>query len=239
MEPATQPLKRSRLPVYLTRFVGRELEQATLNSFLLNKRLLTLVGVGGIGKTCLALHVAAEAATSFADGVYLVELASVTEPQLVPQAVASALDLRTGQERSLSSLLIAALQERHCLLLLDNCEHVLSVCASLVDALLQACPYLHILATSREPFYITGETLWRVAALSSPDPEQLPPFEQIARYEAIQLFCERAADSNPRFHLTPQNASEPGNVYLKKDAGPIYADIAITGATESPGSLLP
>jgi predicted ATPase/DNA-binding CsgD family transcriptional regulator len=226
MEPATLPLKPSRLPVYLTRFVGRELEQETLKSLLLNKRLLTLIGAGGIGKTRFALQIATEAATSFSDGVYLIELASLTEPQLVSQAIALALGIRTDQEQSLSSLLMVALQERHCILLLDNCEHVLSVCASLVEALLQACPHLHILATSREPFRITGETLWRVAPLSSPDSAQLPPFEQISQYESVQLFCERATDSDPHFHLTPQNAPAVAHICQQLDGLPLALELA-------------
>jgi non-specific serine/threonine protein kinase len=226
MESAMLPLKRSRLPVYLTKFVGREEEKATLRSLLLKKRLLTLVGAGGIGKTRLALHIATEVGESFADGVHLVELASLTEPQLVAQAIATILDVRTDHEQSLSSLLIAALQERHCLLILDNCEHVLTTCASLAEALLQACPQLHILITSREPLRIDGETRWRVASLSAPDPAHPQLFEEIAHYEAIQLFCERATDSNPHFRLTPQNAPAIVRICHQLDGLPLALELA-------------
>ncbi|HEX6482261.1 MAG TPA: LuxR C-terminal-related transcriptional regulator [Ktedonobacteraceae bacterium] len=226
MESAKQSSERSPLPVYLTRFVGREQECNTLSSLLLSKRLLMLVGAGGIGKTRLALEVASELTNSFSDGVYMIELASLADPQLVPQAIASVLNIRTDRDVSLISFLKSALGERHVLLLLDNCEHVLTECAPLVEALLQASPHLHILGTSREPLGITGETIWRVAPLSSPDPEQNYSVEQLAGYEAIQLFCERAAESNPRFRLTQQNAPAIVHTCRQLDGLPLALELA-------------
>ena len=134
--------------------------------------MLTLVGAGGVGKTRLALEVATALSASFPDGIYMVELAALSDPQLVPQAIAAVLGIPTHQDSAPSSLLIAALRERRVLLFLDTCEHVLAECASLVEALLQACPHLHLLGTSREPIAVVGETVWRVAALSSPEPSQ-------------------------------------------------------------------
>src|SRR5437762_3190218 len=210
MKPTPQPPEQTALspslPMYLTRFVGREQERTTLASLLINKRLLTLIGAGGIGKTRLALEVATALSTSFRDGVYIVELASLSDPHMIPQAIASVLGIRTDQDSAMSSLLIAALEQRHILLLLDNCEHVLAECAPLVETLLHACPQLHLLGTSREPLEVAGETVWRVKVLPTPEASELPPPELLARYEAIQLFCERASESSPRFRLTPHNA---------------------------------
>ena len=193
VESTKRPLEHAplsgSLPIYLTRFVGREHERATVTSLLLSKRLLTLVGAGGIGKTRLAFQVATELEESFPDGVFVIELASLSESQLVAQAIMTTLNIHTNQDTPPISLLISTLGEHHILLLLDNCEHVLTGCAPVVEALLQACPHLYILITSREPLAVTGEMIWRVPTLSSPHPEQIPPVEQLSSYEAIQLFC--------------------------------------------------
>jgi predicted ATPase/DNA-binding CsgD family transcriptional regulator len=230
MEPMKQLPEDSgpatSLPVYLTRFVGREEEVATLTSLLQDKRLLTLVGAGGIGKTRLALEVASKLSAFFADGVYLIELAPLSDPQLVPQEIASTLNMRTDRDMSLIALLKSELAQRHVLLLLDNCEHVIDECATLVEALLQTCPNLHILGTSREPLRVAGETTWRVTALSSPDPEQRLAVEKLMRYEAIQLFCERAMESNPRFQLTPQNATTVACICARLDGLPLALELA-------------
>jgi predicted ATPase/DNA-binding CsgD family transcriptional regulator len=230
VEPATSSSEHSpvslSLPVYLTRFVGREQERATLPALLLSKRLLTLIGAGGVGKTRLALEVATELSASFPESVYMVELASLSDPALVPQAITPALGVQTDRDSSATSILKAALRERRVLLFLDNCEHVRIGCAPLVEALLQACPHLHILATSREPFEMAGETVWRVAALSSPDPSQLPPVELLARYEAVQLFCERAVENNPRFRLTQQNTSAVARICHQLDGLPLALELA-------------
>src|SRR5436305_3626485 len=222
----TEHKARVSLPLYLTRFVGREQECAMLSSLLLSKRLLTLIGTGGVGKTRLALEIASALSSSFPDGVYIAELASLTDPRLVPYTIAAALGVRTDVDSPLSSLLIAALRERHVLLLLDNCEHLLVACAPLVEALLQACPHLHLLATSREPFEVTGETVWRLAALPSPDPQLLPAVELLARYEAVQLFCERAADNTPHFRLTQHNASAIAYSCAQLDGLPLALELA-------------
>ncbi len=230
MELVKQSLKRSplatSLPLYLTRLVGRESEQATLSKLLLQKRLLTLVGAGGIGKTRLALQIATEPGASFPDGVYWIELASLSEPQLVPQALASALNIPSNQDTSIHALLLLALQERHCLLILDNCEHVLTACTPLVETLLSACPHLHILATSREPLHAVEETVWHLAALSFPHTEQRPTLEQLTHYEACQLFCERAADIDPDFRLTAQNAPAITRICQHLDGLPLALELA-------------
>ncbi len=230
MESVVQSLTPSvlsqSLPLYLTRFVGREGEQEALTSLLTTARLLTLVGAGGIGKTRLALHIASGLGKAFPDGICLVELSSLAEPSLVPQAVASALAIGTGRDEPLVSLLVAALQERRCLLILDSCEHVLTACAALVEALLAACPHLHILATSREALHIAIETQWRVAPLSAPHPDHVLSMEQLASYESVQLFCERATEIDPRFCLTEQNAAAVVRICRQLDGLPLALELA-------------
>lgn len=219
------------LPLYLTRFVGREQEQETLASLLTKTRLLTLIGAGGIGKTRLALHIASGLGESFPDGICLVELSSLTEPSLVLQAVASALAIGTDRDEPLVLSLIAALQERRCLLILDSCEHVLTACAVLVEALLDACPHLHILATSREALHIAIETKWRVVPLSVPHPDPVLLLEQLAGYESVQLFCERAAEIDPRFRLTGQNAAAVVHICRQLDGLPLALELAAARLT--------
>ena len=230
METAKPPFERatlsSSLPTYLTTFVGRKQERATLCSLLLSKRFLTLVGAGGMGKTRLAIQVASELAASFRDGMFLIELASLTEPALVLQATASAFRIGTSEDSSLLTLLISALRECHGLLIFDNCEHVLEACTSLIESLLEACPSLHILATSREPLHSVQETIWPVATLSFPHPEHMPPFEQLGYCEAIQLFCERAAESDPRFCFTAQNAPAIVRICYLLDGLPLALELA-------------
>ena len=229
MEARKQALKQTSLPLYLTAFVGRKQEQEALISLLLDKPLLTLVGAGGMGKTRLALHIASEMTASFSDGIFLIELASLTDPAMLLQTVASTLVASTpntevDQDGSLFSLLASALQERHCLIIFDNCEHLLEACASLITSLLHACPRLHILATSREPLHVAEETVWRIAELSSP--EQVLPLEQLSRYEAVQLFCQRAAEVDPRFHLTAQNAPAVIRICHQLDGIPLALELA-------------
>ncbi len=138
-------------------------------SWLRHQYLLTLTGAGGVGKTRLALQVAAQVFEVFKDGVWLVQLASVSDPSLVPQTVASALGVREQAGRPLQATLVDHLQAKHALLLVDNCEHLLTACATLVEALLVVCSSLRSLAASREPLGLTGELIYRVPSLSFPD----------------------------------------------------------------------
>jgi predicted ATPase/DNA-binding CsgD family transcriptional regulator len=198
----------SNLPAPRTSLVGREGDVAELRALLLHgeERLVTLTGVGGCGKTRLALRVASELREAFPDGVYLAELAPLSDPRLVPEAVSSALGIPDDPASEPLDALAASLQGRTLLLLLDNCEHLIDACAGLADRLLSACPGLRILATSREPLQIGGERQCRVAPLPVPDPGQASPLEELWRYPAVQLFVERAAAVQPGFRLTPENA---------------------------------
>jgi hypothetical protein len=157
--PAAKDARRPRtnLPVQLTSFIGRENQIADVKDLLAAARLLTLTGVGGTGKTRLALQVAADELDTFTDGVWLVELAPLSDPGLVPQSVATALDVPEEMGRPRLATLTDALRARQLLLLLDNCEHVVEVCAQLAEGLLRACPKLKVLATSREALRIAPE----------------------------------------------------------------------------------
>jgi transcriptional regulator with XRE-family HTH domain len=183
---------RHNLPSQLTTFVGREGERADLNDRLTTTRLLTLTGTGGCGKTRLALEVAADAVTGFPDGVWLVELAALSDPALIAKAVATAIGVREAADRPVRETLLAALQLRRLLLVVDNCEHLREGCAALVEALLRTCPGVTVLATSREPLGLDGEVAWRVPSLTvAPDERWVEP-AQLRAYEAVRLFLDRA-----------------------------------------------
>ena len=159
---------RHNLPAEITSFVGREQERADVKRLIGAHRLVTLTGTGGCGKTRLALQVAAELVQQFPDGVWLVELAALSDPNLVPRTVAAAVDVQEQPDRRLRDTLVNALRSRRLLLILDNCEHLIDVCARLVDPLLRGCPELHVLVTSREGLGVSGEVRWRVPSLPTP-----------------------------------------------------------------------
>jgi predicted ATPase/class 3 adenylate cyclase len=216
----------NNLPTQLTSFVGREREIAEVERLLGMTRLLTLTGSGGAGKTRLALQVAADLLANYPDGVWLVELAPLADPAVVPQTVASALSLHEQRGRPLLVTLADYLRSRQMLLLLDNCEHLIEACATLADELLRACPQLGILATSREALGIAGETAWRLPSLSLPDLQHLPPTESLTQYEAVRLFIERALAAQPSFAVTNQNAPAVAQVCHRLDGIPLAIELA-------------
>jgi predicted ATPase len=216
----------NNLPVQLTSFVGRERERAAVKHLLFTTRLLALTGSGGAGKTRLALQVAAEELEEFPDGVWLAELASLSDPLLVPHAVASALRVREQSDRPIMASLSEFLQFKHVLLVLDNCEHMIQASADLADALLRTCPSLRILVTSREPLGIGGELAYRVPSLDVPDLRDLPPLERLVEHEAIRLFVERASFALPTFRVTEQNALAVAQVCSRLDGIPLAIELA-------------
>jgi predicted ATPase len=175
-EPAPRTPKRppNNLPLELSSFVGREEELAEVKRLLEHNRLLTLTGSGGCGKTRLALAAAGRPLGGFEDGVWLVELAPLADPSLVPQVVASTLGVREQPGRSPIDTLSDYLGSKNALLVLDNCEHLIEACATLAEALLRFCPELRVLATSREALGINGEVAWPVPSLSLPDLRRMP-----------------------------------------------------------------
>jgi predicted ATPase len=198
---------KHNLPVQLTSFVGRERQLTEVQQLLGAQRLVTLTGAGGCGKTRLALQAGAEVLASYADGVWLVDLAPLAESDLVPKAVAESLGVREEADRPLVTAVGDYLRDKHVLLLLDNCEQLIEACASLAQALLNLSPGLRILATSREPLNIRGEAIWRVPSLSLPDLKGPSPHDAAAASEAVRLFVDRATASQSSFTLTPTNTS--------------------------------
>jgi predicted ATPase/DNA-binding SARP family transcriptional activator len=225
-DAASMPAQATNLPGLLTSFIGREKEMSEVTRLLSTCRLLTLVGADGCGKTRLALQVAAGQLKDYTDGVWLAELAGLADAALVPQEVGSVLGVREQPDRPLLETLVDFLRSRHLLLVLDNCEHLLDACASLVKSLVQQCPRLHILATSRQALGLAGETAWRVPSLLTPDPEHLPAFERLLEYDAVRLFLERAATSRPGFVLTPQNALAVVRISHRLDGIPLALELA-------------
>src|SRR5829696_80151 len=214
------------LPLSRTSFVGREREVAEMERLLSERQLLSLCGPGGAGKTRLALKVAKDLVERFEDGVWWVELAPISEPELVPRAVAQALGVAEAPDGSSTEDLVEYLEGRKALVILDNCEHLVQACATLADALLEACPYLKILATSREPLHLAGETNFMVPSLSLPEPGRSPSTEDLAAYEAVRLFVERARQRVPAFVLTEENAPAVARVCRKLDGIPLAIELA-------------
>ncbi len=216
----------SNLPAQLTSLVGREQEISEVGRLLAEHRLLTLTGPGGCGKTRLALAVGAGIVGGFEDGVWLVELASLSDPDLIAQEVASVLGVREQHDLSLEQALAEHLGARRVLLILDNCEHLIDACAELAGFLLRACPDLRILATSREALGITGEVAWPVPPLSFPDLRHLPAAEGLERYEAAKLFADRSVAVKPSFAITERNAAAVAQVLYRLDGIPLAIELA-------------
>ena len=179
---------------------------AEVKRALAGTRLLTLTGTGGSGKTRLALEVARDLVEAYSDGVWLVELAPLSQQELVPKALAEVLEVPERPAESLADTLAEVLQSRELLLVLDNCEHLLEATARLVDSLLDSCPRLRILATSREALGVEGELRCPVPPLSVPEPQGSLSVEELEAYESARLFVERAKERDPSFSLSPHNA---------------------------------
>ncbi len=225
--PAEQPpgdacSPRHNLPEARTSFVGREREMMEVRRLLSMSRLLTLTGPGGCGKTRLALEVARDLADAYPDGVWLVELAPMPEPDLVLQAVAGVLGAREHPERPLAETVCRRLKGKRTLLVLDNCEHLIEACAGIVDTLLSSCPGLRVLATSRESLGVSGEALWPVSPLSVPETE----LEDPRSCEAVRLFLDRARSRLPAFDLTPGNTRAVAEVCRRLDGIPLAIELA-------------
>lgn len=226
--------KATNIPSPLTSFVGRQHELANLKILLKSTRLLTLTGIGGVGKTRLALYLAKEVLGGFDHGVWLVELASLTEPALAAQSIAEALNLKEELSQPLISTLVNYLKPKKLLLILDNCEHIIEESARLCQVLLNNCPDLKILATSREGTGIIGETTWQTPPLSLPPTTSSfelnsvrdGPFDNLTRSEAVQLLVERARAVQPDFELGPQNSWAVAQICQGLDGIPLAIELA-------------
>jgi predicted ATPase/class 3 adenylate cyclase len=215
----------NNLPLQLTSFIGRKKEIRQIKKLLEQYRLVTLTGSGGIGKTRLSIQVASELLNNYPDGTWLVELAPVTDPTLVPQAIVTTLGLIDQAGRPPLTVLTDYLQDKQALLILDNCEHLIQACAQLAEALLHACPDLHILATSREALEISGESLYHVPSLITPEPLNIA-FDILPQYEAVQLFVERAQSAMHDFSLAQDNARAIAQVCHHLDGIPLALELA-------------
>jgi predicted ATPase/transcriptional regulator with XRE-family HTH domain len=226
---ATKPIPHN-LPIQLTSFIGREKEITEIKRLLSEReggvRLLTLTGHGGCGKTRLALQSASSLLDDFRDGVWLIELAPLGDPALVPQTIATVLGLKEEAGRPLLSTLTDHLRGKRILLILDNCEHLVQASAQFAAALLQACPYVYILATSREMLGVSGERALVVSSLSMPDPHESPSVELLNQYEAVKLFAERARTVMPGFTLTDENSIAITQICQRLDGIPLALELA-------------
>jgi len=217
---------KHNLPAQMTSFVGREQEMLEAKRLIPMTRLLTLVGAGGSGKTRLALEVARDLRGAYPDGVWMVELAPLSEPGLLAQEMAGALGVTELSGEPLADTLADFLGGKEILLVLDNCEHLIEAAARLAEYLLHWCPRLRVLATSREPLGIAGEVVWQVVPLSLPDRDEPASVVGLMRYEALRLFVDRARLRLPDFELTEKNAGAVARVCRKLGGIPLAIELA-------------
>jgi len=235
-EPVQKQAHPHNLPAQLTSFIGRGKEIDKIKRLLIGgkgdsqshpyARLVTLTGPGGTGKTRLSLQAAAQLLDGFPDGVWLVELAPLTDPDLVTQTAANALGMHLSAGPQTFSFLVDYLQTKRLLMIFDNCEHLIAACAWLADALLHACPDLSILVSSREALGIDGEMPFVVPPLTTPEIYRQTNLDELAQYEAIRLFVERASTASPGFELTAANASALLQVCQRLDGIPLAIELA-------------
>lgn len=225
---------RGNLPASLTSFVGRERDVEAVIELLSKHRLVTLTGAGGIGKTRLAIEVAARARDRFADGAWVAELASQSNPNLVSHTVMSQLGLGVpNADRPIESL-IEALEGREMLCVLDNCEHLVDECARLVAATLRSSPSVSILATSREVLGVPGEATWRVPSLELPHESPEVQASEVEASEAASLFIDRATAVRPGFMLTKENAACIARICMHLDGIPLAIELAAASVRTLP-----
>jgi predicted ATPase/class 3 adenylate cyclase len=226
--PALRSLEATpnNLPLQLTSFIGRERELVEVMALLVKTRLLTLVGVGGIGKSRLSLQVTADAMDDFPDGVWLVELAPLGDGERVAQVVASVLGVKEESGRPVIDALLKYVKDRQLLIVLDNCEHLVDACADLVRQLLQTAPKLKVLASSREHLRTAGEHVYAVPALSLPEAQRAVTSGAIGQFEATRLFVERAAAAQPAFQANDANAAIITRICRQLDGIPLAIELA-------------
>lgn len=216
----------NNLPVRLSSFIGRHHELAGLADMLSDRRLVTMVGSGGAGKTRLALQAAADAVDRYPDGVWWVELAPMTEPSSVTLAVAEVVGARLGEAEEDSEMIARRLGDDRALIVMDNCEHVLEAASMVVDALVAQCPNLSLIATSRMPLEVPGELVWRVPSMALPVPGTRPALRELATLDSVRLFTDRAREVRPAFALTDANAAAIAEICHRLDGIPLAIELA-------------
>ena len=223
---ATPSRSRHNLPSQLNRFIGREPEMNQGRDLLSSTRLLTITGAGGCGKTRLALEIALAALDGYADGIWLAELAPITDPGILAQRLLTVLMVPEVSGRPPLYALAEHLHDKRMLLVLDNCEHIVDACAAVAQSLLADCPNLRILATSREALSIPGEVIWRVPSLRLPDAAQRLNLQALSDCEAVALFIDRAHAVEPNFTLTTRNADAVVQICARLDGIPLAIELA-------------
>ena len=217
--------EHARLPAEFSSFIGRAGEVAELAALLRASRAITLCGAGGIGKTRLALRLLSRIASEFPDGVWFIDVSEIRQPDLVSAAVAAAAGIDEEPGRPLDDTLCDAVSQREAVLALDNCEHLISACASICQRLLASAPGLRVIATSREPLHVAAEVVWQVPPLSLP-PSDVLEADQLSCYDAVRLFAERAGAAAPSFSLTAGNAASVARVCRALDGLPLAIELA-------------
>jgi predicted ATPase len=217
---------KHNLPYQLTSFVGREQEIAQLEELVTAHRLVTLTGAGGAGKTRLALEVATQVVESYPDGVWLVELASLSDPGLVLPTMARALGLTEQPGKQLIDTITDHLAAKRLLLVLDNAEHLLDACVQLIDRILRCSSSVVMLVTSRQRLGLAGERTYRVPSLTVPGTNETLTPQTVSRYEGVRLFEERAKLVRPDFDLTEENASSVASICARLDGMPLAIELA-------------
>jgi predicted ATPase/DNA-binding CsgD family transcriptional regulator len=228
MSRAAGAVGHHNLPEDLSSLIGRERDQAEVVGLLAAHRVVSLVGVGGVGKTRLALAVARSAMVEFPGGIWLAELGAITDGRLVAGVVAASVGVVVRPRQPVVESLATGIGSTRVLLVLDNCEHLVQTCAELVESLVSACSRLHVLATSREPLGLPGEIAWQVSPLATPV-DALAPLEQLAQVDSVRLFVERAQAASRSFSLTAANAAAVGQVCHSLDGLPLALELAAAG----------
>jgi len=224
--PRSVDAQPSNLPTQLTSFVGRNQELTEAEGLIGEARLLTLTGVAGSGKTRLALQLAAQAAEQFPHGVWLVELAALTDPALLEERVATVIGIRQQPGRDLVETILEVLRPKTSLIVLDNCEHMLDSAAKFIGAALGLAPNLRVVATSREPLGVPGEVTLQVAPLSLPSSDGVSDETGPGTSDAVRLFTERGANADPSFRVTPDNAEAVTQICRRLDGLPLAIELA-------------
>lgn len=227
----------NNLPLQLTTFIGREKELEDVKRILSRHRAVTLTGPGGCGKTRLGIHLGADLLERYADGVWVAELAPLSDPERVPDVVATSLGMR-DVSKPITTTLINHLSGAEALLILDNCEHVLDATTRLVDRLLRSCPRLTVLATSRQPLGVEGEVSWNVPSLSLPADASTISVEALTQYEAVRLFIDRASRARPNFKVSNDNAAAVAAICSQLEGIPLPIELAAARVRVLPPSQI-
>ena len=226
-KPPSKDEKRPHhnLPAQLTTFIGRKKEMETVRELLDDHRIVSLTGSGGSGKTRLAIEVAVQLVPDYEDGVWFVDLAPIADGDLVANEFMEVLEIKEIPKQQNINTLINQIKEKSLLIILDNCEHLLSACTEITSNLLQSAPGLKILVTSREALNISGEQVWRVPSLSLPNIKKIPDVENAKESEAVLMFIDRARLNNTEFDLVTENVKGVVTICNKLDGIPLAIEL--------------